>query len=183
MLPQQCEQCGTAYGSLQRAGENNLFACKECGREFCERCAVREASGPQVWFIRCPNCSWHSLGQLNLTHRFSIYSCITDLTKAPHVIALLFVPWSPYAKRNESLINESIPRLRDFDPTFFLLNEDDTPTRKAVSNWYPAICNPNMATGNGAVIWLCKGQPVESLYGGPYLAKLEILDRSRMAWS
>jgi hypothetical protein len=96
---------------------------------------------------------------------------------------MLFVPWSVYPKRSESIINETLPILREFDPTFVLLNEDDLSVRKAVSHWFPHICNPGVPSGNGAVIWLCGGEPLGCLRGGPYLAKLEILDQSRKAWS
>ena len=183
MSRQQCEHCGTSYGHLQRAAENELFICKDCGRESCARCAEREPSGPLVWFLRCPNCSGASLDRLNLKERFSIYASVGDLTTARFTIAMLFVPWSVYPKRNESIIIETMPLLQMFDPAFVLLDEDDSAIRQTVSGWFPSLCNPDVAAGNGAVIWLREGQPIEYLRGGPYLAKLEILNQSRKAWS
>tara|TARA_R110002111_G_scaffold1157_1_gene8168 strand:+ start:29813 stop:30103 length:291 start_codon:yes stop_codon:yes gene_type:complete len=96
---------------------------------------------------------------------------------------MLFIPKSVYPKRNESLIRETIPRLQEFNPSFFLLNENDTSIRNTISDWFPSICNQKEATGNGAVILLNAGQPVSALHGGPYLTKLEILEQSRTAWS
>jgi hypothetical protein len=182
MSQHHCEQCRTPYGDLQRAGQDQLFVCNECGRESCDRCVQRELEGPQVWSLRCPNCSAFALEQVALTARFSIYSSLAQLTTPRRSIALLFVPWSVYPKRNETLIKEALSRLEEFHPSFFLLNEDDRSIREAISEWFPAVCNPETATGNGAVIWLRDGQPADSLPGGPFTAKLEILDHSRKAW-
>ena len=183
MSQEQCQHCGTLYGDLQRADTNDMFVCKACGRESCDRCAEHKPAGPLTWFLHCPNCSGESLDRLNLKERFSIYASVDDLSTDHNTIAMLFVPWSVYPKRNESIINEAIPLLHEFEPTFVLLNEDDVSIRKTVSDWFPSICNPIAPAGNGAVIWLRGGAPVDFLRGGPYLAKLEILDQSRTAWS
>lgn len=183
MSRQQCEQCNTPYGDLQRVGEDHLFACKDCGRESCDRCAKHEPSGPQTWSLRCPHCFGHSLEQLNLTERFSIYSNFAELKESQYAIAMLFVPWSVHPKRNESLIIEAITGLQEFNPSFFLLNENDSSIRNTISEWFPSICNREITIGNGAMIWLNNGEPVDSLHGGPYLTKLEILECSRSAWS
>lgn len=185
MSQTHCQHCNTYYGDLQRAGQKILFVCMgaECGREFCEICAIHEPVGRSLRCLRCPNCSGDLSNPVNLAERFSIYSSPSDLMMSENCIALLLVPWSVLPKRNESLIREMIPRLHEFDPRFFLLNEDDISVRTAISELFPAICSPQAATGDGAVIWLHNGQPVDSLRGGPYLAKLEILERSRIAWS
>ncbi|QDT43605.1 hypothetical protein Pan241w_37070 [Gimesia alba] len=182
MLKQQCEQCNTPYGDLHRAGEDRLFACKDCGREACERCVEHEPSGPQTWFLRCSHCRGYSLEQRNLSERFSSYSSLSELKESRYAIAMLFVPKSVYSKRNETLIREAIPGLQEFNPSFFLLNENETSIRNAISGWFPSIGNPREATGNGAVIWFNAGQPVSILHGGPYLTELEILERSRTDW-
>ncbi|QDT92163.1 hypothetical protein Pan161_38300 [Gimesia algae] len=134
MSRQHCEQCDTPYGELQRAGEDRLFACTDCGRESCDRCAVHEPSGPQVWFLRCPHCGGSSLVQRNLSEHFSIYSSLTELKESRNAIAMLFVPKSVYSKRNETLIREAISRLQEFNPSFFLLNENDTSIRNTISD-------------------------------------------------
>jgi hypothetical protein len=123
MSQHHCEQCRTPYGDLQRAGQDQLFVCNECGRESCDRCVQRELEGPQVWSLRCPNCSAFALEQVALTARFSIYSSLAQLTTPRRSMALLFVPWSVYPKRNETLIKEALRRLEEFHPSFFLLNE------------------------------------------------------------
>ena len=185
MRSQECEQCGMSYGTLHRAGECHLYECKECGCTSCERCVVLEPL--DLWshmrLYSCPGCLSSSLEVRNLTDHFSIYSSVAELASRPHVIALLFVPRSCYPRRSESLINEILGRLADFDPAFCLLNEEDSLTRKVVSEWFPSICNPNTATGDGSVIWLCNGQPVQSLRGGPYMATLDLIRCSRTAWS
>tara|TARA_R100001132_G_scaffold9605_2_gene9083 strand:+ start:69 stop:659 length:591 start_codon:yes stop_codon:yes gene_type:complete len=182
MSRQQCEQCDTAYDELQRAGEDRLYACQACRCELCDRCIEHEPSGPQVCFLRCPNCGGQSFKQLKLSNRFSIYSSLIELKDAGNAIALLFIPRSVYSKRNELIIRETIPRLQEFSPSFSLLNENDASIRSEISGWFPSVCNPKEATGKGAVIWLKNGQPVSALHGGPYLTKLEILEHSRTAW-
>ncbi len=183
MSRQQCEQCDAPYGDLQRAGEDRLFACKDCGCESCDRCVEQEPAGIQTWFLRCPHCRGSSLDQRNLSDRFSIYSSLSELEESQYVIAMLFVPRSVYSKRNELIIREAIPRLQEFSPSFFLLNENDASIRSTISGWFPSIYNPKETTGNGAVIWLKSGQPVTTLRGGPHLTKLEIIEHSRTAWS
>lgn len=183
MSRQQCVQCDTPYSELQRAGEDRLFACTDCRREACGRCAEHEPVGPQTWFLRCPHCGGSSLVQRNLSERFSIYSSLSELKESRYAIAMLFVPKSVYSKRNETLIREAIPGLQEFNPSFFLLNENDTSIRNTIAGWFPAIGNLKEATGNGAVIWFNAGQPVSALHGGPYLTKLEILEHSRTAWT
>ena len=179
MPRQQCEQCDTPYGELQRAGEDRLFACKDCGRESCDRCVEHESVGPQTSLLCCPHCCGHSLEQRNLSERFSIFSTLEELKESQYALAMLFVPKSVYSKRNETLIREAIPGLQEFNPSFFLLNEDDASIRNTISDWFPTIGNLKDATGNGAVIWFNAGQPVSVLPGRPYLTKFEILERSR----
>ncbi len=182
MPSQRCEQCDMPYGDLLRTGKDHLFVCRDCGRESCDGCIVCKPSGPQTWFLHCPHCSGHSLDKLDLSERFNFYSSIAEIKESQHAIAILFIPRSVYPKRNESLIREAIPKLKDFDPSFFLLNENDSSIRNTISDWFPSICNREAAIGNGAVILLQNGQPVASLHGGPYLTKFEILECARTAW-
>ncbi|WP_153557481.1 hypothetical protein [Roseimaritima sediminicola] len=127
-------------------------------------------------------CGSDRLDELDSRDRFTIFTSFADLITKSDAVAMLYVPWSAYARRNEPITIAALEKLDTCRPHFALLDEEDSGVRTAVADWFPEITNADVPLGKGSLIWIANGNPVVYRHGGPYLALLDVLETSRQVW-